>query len=877
MTGLTTGLFRLLVRGAVLVWHAPAWIAAHGPLLTLLGLPLTAGGWYLREWLTRKVLAERVRYTLTPARSFDPCQEEIWRGAAVLLRAARSGPWWAPARSKSVRIRLRADGTGETPLDYSLEGHASAQQILSTTPYDRVTVERCRPARDRAREHTLRAEFVLRGDPGAPLREVPLQPDPLQPIMDAVAHVRADLGDLAEVIVDLQAVPTWRLRLKRWHLAAAARARAQNEARKATRRAIADTDAIEDSFAVQLAHLMDFGDHRSTGGRRMAMTVRPHPVDAAQVWGRLGDDVGLVRLQLLVRCASDTKGRAERSLKSLTAAMDVFAGRSRLRVDGTRLGPWQWSANHVLRRSSFDRRWTTGLVLPRADSWLNISELCGLLKPPTVHCRKPLTAATLPTYEVGEPLMPQGWYRAPDGVTRLVASPLEETLFSVSVGKSFYGKTTRAVVQAIAVAAAGQGVFFVDPHADSWNLAAPFLAHESLRDRVWRIDLTGRDDNARLPSWNPLGMDAGQRADEVVRAAVDSFAIVLGWDDQTAPRATTVLFKALEALVEVNRQAVAANKPAAQATLFQVRTLLTDTAFREAVLDKLPGKAKAWWNTTFTAYGDDAFAPVLNPLDRLAADPVARALLGAPTGKWNARTAMDRRKIVWLCLGGTGPTQRLLVNLLMRDVFRAGLSRGDLPEKKRKPFHIWMDELISLDQAGTGSTIADITEQLRKFGIRLHVMAQLLERISPATRASLLQNASALSTTAGSTDSVSAVTEQWHGAITVREVAELPRYHHALSFTAGGKQRGPITVAGPQPAEVFRSLKSKKHLGELTTSSAQAVGARTASYLHKLADKQDAVVLAFLTAPADRTPPPERAGRPRLVKAPTSETPTEFK
>ncbi|SEM69213.1 hypothetical protein [Streptacidiphilus jiangxiensis] len=865
MTGLTTGLVRLFVRFTLWLLHLPAWLAVHGLLLTLIGLPLIAGGLVWREWLTRRVLAERVRYTLTPTRSFDPCQEEIWRGAAVLLRAARSGPWWAPARSKSVRIRLRADGTGETPLAYSLEGHTSARHLLSTTPYGQVTVERCRPIRDREREHTLRAQFVLRGDPGAPLREVPLQPDPLQPIVDAVAHVRADLGDLAEVIVDLQPVPTWRLRLKRWHLAATARARAQREARKATRRAIADTDAIEDSLVVQLAHLLDFAGHRGHGGRRMAMTVRPRPVDAAQVWGRLGDDVGLVRLQLLVRCASDVKGRAERSLKALTAAMDVFAGRSRLRVDGTRLGPWQWSANHPLRRRGFDRRWTTGQVAPRADSWLNISELSGLLKPPTVHCRQPLTAAVLPAYELGAPLMPQGWYHGPDGVTRLIASPLEETLFSVSVGKSFYGKTTRAVVQALAVALAGDGVFFVDPHADSWDAAAPYLAHESLRDRVWRIDLTGRDTGSRLPSWNLLGMDAGQRGDEVVRAAVDSFSIVLGWDDHTAPRATTVFFKALQALVEVNRQAVAAGKPAAQATVFQVRTLLTDPTFREAVLDKLPDKARAWWSTTFTAYGDDAFAPVLNPLDRLAADPVAHALLGAPTGKWNARAAMDKRRIVWLCLGGTGPTQRLMVNLLMRDVFRAGLSRGDLPEKKRKPFHVFMDELISLDQAGTGSTIADITEQLRKFGIRLHVLAQLLERINPATRASLLQNASALSTTSGSTDSVGAITEQWHGALSIRQVAELPRYHHALSFTAGGKQRGPLTVRGPQPAEVFGAIKSSKHLGELTQTSIQAVGARTATYLHKLADQQDAAVLAFLTSPADRTPPP-RPERPHPAR-----------
>ncbi|WP_052441085.1 hypothetical protein [Streptacidiphilus anmyonensis] len=877
MTGLTTELVRLLVRFAVLLWHAPAWVAAHLLLFAAFALPLVAAGWYLRERLIRKILDHRVRYALTPGRSFDPGPEEIIRGSAVLLRAARSGPWWAPATAKAVRIRMRADGTADTPLAYSVEGHVSARHILSTTPFDKVTVERCRPIRDRMRKHTLRAEFVLRGDPASMLRDVPLQPDPLQPIVDAVAAVRADLGDLAEVILDLQQVPNWRLRLKRWQMITAARARAQEEARKATRRAIADTDAIEDSFTYQLAHLFDTATHgQQAPTRSMAMPIRPHPVDTRQVWGRLANDVGLVRIQLLVRCASDHKGRAERALKSLTAAMDVYGGRSRLRVDGTRLGPWQWSANHVLRRTGFDRRWNTGRFAPHTASWLGITELAGLLKPPTKHCRQPLTAAALPVYELGEPLMPQGWYRAPDGSTRLVASPLAESLFSVSVGKAYYGKTTRAVVQAIAVALAGSGVFFVDPHADSWNAAAPFLADDSLRRRVWKIDLTGRDDNAQLPSWNPIGMDAGQKAHEVARAAVDSFALVLGWNDVTAPRASTILFKALTALTEINRQACEAERPDAQATLFQVRTLLTEPAFREAVLAKLPAKETAWWTTTFAAYNDEALAPVLNPLDRLAADPIARALLGTPTGKWNARTAMDRRKIVWLCLGGTGPIQRLLVNLLLRDLFRAGFSRGDLAEKKRTPFHIWLDELISLDQAGAGGTVADIVEQLRKFGIRMHVLVQLLERINPATRASLLQNASILSSTAGSLESVGSITEQWHGALQTADVAQLPRYHHALSFTHQGKQRGPLTVRGPQPDEVFRSLRSPSKVGALERASTQALGARTAAYTNRIADKQADVVLTFLTTPHDQPP-----GRTRRLRAATNQTttttqPTEY-
>ena len=99
MTARASDLVRLIIRCALRLWHATAWLAAHGLLLTALAVPLAAAGWYLSERLTRKVLAHRVRYTLTPSRSFDPSREEIWRTAAGLLRAGRSGPWWAPARS----------------------------------------------------------------------------------------------------------------------------------------------------------------------------------------------------------------------------------------------------------------------------------------------------------------------------------------------------------------------------------------------------------------------------------------------------------------------------------------------------------------------------------------------------------------------------------------------------------------------------------------------------------------------------------------------------------------------------------------------------------------------------------------------------------
>ena len=843
-------LVHTLPAAVVATGSALGWIRAHLPWIIGACTVLLVGARVLQNRLAHRVLRERVRFTLTPTRRFEPLPEQLWRYSSVLLRAAGSGPWWAPQRAKSVRVRLRADGT--SALGWSIEGAPSARRLLAGSPYEDVTVTRADRIRDKARQHVVRAEFTVAGSAAAALREVPLEPDPLQPVVDAVAALRADLGDLAEVLVDLQPVPRWRMRLRRWQLMAEARERARTTARRESRMQMVDAADLEDSWAFQLSRLLEPGEGRG-GARRLALPARPRPVSREQTLGRLGADHGVVRIQVLVRCCSDTIGRAEGLMQELTAAMDVFAGPSRLRVAARRIGPWTISADNRWHRPSFDRRWFTGLVAPRGENWVGIGELAGLLKPPTMYCRLPLLAADVPSYELGSPdLMPHGWHTAPDGTSRLIASPVTEALFSVAVGKATYGKTEKALVQAIALAHGGHGVMFVDPHSDTWKAAAPYLAHASIRSRVWRLDLTDAADATRIGGWNPLAVDRGQDPVAVRNAVVDAAASVMGWSDESAPRALTILIKCVEALVAVNLAAVAAGLPKCQATVFQIPTLLQNPAWRAAALRHLPAPAARWWNTTFTTYTEDAFSVVINPLERLASDRVARALLGTPTGRWDLRKAMDTRRVVWVCPAGTGPTDRLLVSLIVQDLYRCGLSRRDLDIDRRHAFFVFLDELISLDGAAS-ATIAEITEELRKFGVRLHAMTQLLQRISATTRDSLLQNASILSTTSGSNAATKLITDEWNGEVDPAVVSELPKYHHYVSLTVDGKRIGPLKIQGPQVKHVFRKLSTPDQVTALSRSSLGALGGMPISRRLAVAAAQDDTVLAFLNHTAKPT------------------------
>ncbi|KOV22518.1 hypothetical protein ADK90_10765 [Streptomyces sp. XY413] len=799
-------------------------------------------GWEaLQHRLATRALAERACVELVPSATFEPSPEQIWRQGLLLIRAAGSGPWWVPRRARTVRLRLRADGTRS--LTYRIEAPASAHALLTTTPYGvRVRAEPVGPIADKQREHVVRAVLTLRGKPGSRLRDVPLEPDPLQPLIDAVAGLRAELGDLAEVCVDLSPASRWHLAVRRAQGMRLAREEARREAQREARWL---TQESTDPLPVTVGKLLDPAEWRGGPRGQLVMSPQPRRVDRETVLGKLAEGAGLVRVQILVRCASDKADRAQARLARINAAMDMYAGPSRLASQGWSLGPVRIGPDRWPWRPRFDERWQQALMRPARSGWAHLEEIAGLLKPPTALADLPLLESEMPTYKPGSGLLPQGWYRGPDGRERLLATHEDDTLFEVQSGKAGWGKTMRAQVQAVASAHNGRGLAFVDPHGDSLTDVARYLAHEEIMERIAVFDLTVHDDSALLACWNLLDMSGGPRPYEVSAAVVDAIAASLGWDDASAPRALTILTKAVEALVCVNALAVAAGASDRQATVFQIRPLLTDPTFRHLVVGALDPQARGWWTGTFPDLPKDGLGTVLNPLERLGANPVIRAFLGCPVSGYDIRRAMDESQVVWICPPGTGPTDRLLISLLVRDFLRAGLSRRDLPEGKRHPFRFYLDEMISLD--GGATVLAEITEQLRKFGGRLHGMTQLLHRLSPTTRAALLQNASCLSTTAGSVEAITPVTTQWASSVTPQDAAGLERWWHYASFTVSGKRLGPLQIRGPELEEVFGRLAKPSRTQALLRAAHANTGARPLSEQSAFAAGQEVRVREFLT------------------------------
>lgn len=839
---MTAGALRTGAEAFTALGALVQWAVVNSWWLVLVVAAALAGWEALQKRLAAEALSRRTYLELVPTGEFDPSPEQIWRQGMQLVRAAGSGPWWTPVRARALRLRLRADGV--RPLAYRIEAPASAYALLAQTAYGaRVQAKPADPVADKRRDHTVRAVLALRGKPGSRLRDVPLDPDPLQPLIDAVADLNAELGDLAEVCVDLSPASRWQLAAHRFHAMQQARNDARREARREARWISQDST---DSAPVALGRLLDPAEWRGNRRSQMVMSPQPRRLERDVVLGKLAHTPGLVRVQILVRCTSDAAGRAEARLVRIGAAMDVYAGVSRLASQGWSLGPVRIGPDRWPWRDRFDVRWASGLMRPARGGWAHVEELAGLLKPPTRQAQVPLLESEMPTFERGRDLLPQGWYRGPDGRERLLATHEDDTLFEVQSGKAGWGKTMRALVHAVASAHNGRGLAFVDPHSDSLTHVVRYLAHEDIMKRIALFDLTVSEPGSMLGCWNLLDMTGGQPPHEVTAAVVEAFATALGWDDVSTPRALTILTKAVEALVAVNRAAVTARTPEMQATLFQIRPLLTDPAFRSLAVAALDDEGRRWWASSFSDLPRDSLPTVLNPLERLGANPVIRAFLGCPVSGYDMRRAMDTGQVVWICPPGTGPTDRLLISLIVRDFLRAGLSRRDVPEKKRRSFRFYLDELISLDQ-GSDSVLAEITEQLRKFGCRLHGMTQLMNRLTPTTRSALLQNASCLSTTAGSVEAITQITSQWPGTVTPGDVAGLKRWWHYASFTVDGERIGPLCIRGPELEEVFGDLAKPKEVSALHRAAHTNTGARPLSELTDIALAQEQKVREFLT------------------------------
>ncbi|MFD9630341.1 type IV secretory system conjugative DNA transfer family protein [Streptomyces violascens] len=682
-----------------------------------------------------------------------------------------------------------------------------------------------------------RAELVLALADQKPLAHLGLSPDPLQQLAAAMASVRTEAGERAEVVVDLVPVGERRLARRRRRLLARSRRRGPSAYGERLAGGLGGAGVWESMSAA-------WSGGKSAGTASGAKRL-PRMTDLKAEVGKFDPAAGAVfGVQILLRTQAPHPQQALARMNQLLAAFSITSGENHLRTRRPRTG------RAVV---FFDRRFATGEFAPVRRQWMTVAELAGFLKPPTRSCSAssvvrsgglvPPAPADLPLY-TGQPgLVPLGAVVYPDGVERIAAARAADLLFALMLGKAGHGKTEAALVQCIALAHTGHGCWFLDPHGEAWDRAKPYLAHTGLMDRIWEINLGEADPDQMVVSWNPLSMEGRKKSDiqKVVRAVTEAIAAAQGWGDQ-APRAHTILARACQAIALLNYEAVRARCPQAQGTLFQLRRWLIDEEWRGALLAHLPGSVQRYWLKTFADMPSEAVPTVTYAIDRLDTSPSLQAFFGSPRSGYDVRTAMDTGKVVFLCPDGS-EADALVSCLLIHDLYRAGRSRQDTHRSKRRTFWAWGDELTAVDSSSKGF-LAAIAEQLRKYEVRFFGMTQMALRLSAITRQALMQNQSMLSTCAADYDEAAYVARRWNGQVTPETITELPKYHQIMSITLNGRRTSPFRVRGLPVEEVFTNYRNPDGVPALDEAIDQNLNRRPLKEILAELEDLDDVILA---------------------------------
>ena len=291
------------------------------------------------------------------------------------------------------------------------------------------------------------------------------------------------------------------------------------------------------------------------------------------------------------------------------------------------------------------------------------------------------------------------------------------------IGQTGTGKSTLLLNLARQDARNGTGFCLVDPHGDlAENL------HQNLGSQHLHWDVA-----------NPLcqfGYNPLKRVSERYRPLVASGLVETlkkQWPDAWGARMEHLLRYGILALLE---------QP--QAELRDLMKLFIYKGFRRQVTENLSDpQVRFFWKHEYPAMNyqssSDGVSPVANKIGAFLAHPTVRTALCEPREPLRFRTIMDSGGILIINLakGRLGADiSNIMGGLLTSSIMHAAFTRHGVPEPKRRPFFLYVDEFHNL----TTKSFAGLLSEARKYGLGLILAHQHLSQTDPDVRDAILGN-----------------------------------------------------------------------------------------------------------------------------------------
>lgn len=354
------------------------------------------------------------------------------------------------------------------------------------------------------------------------------------------------------------------------------------------------------------------------------------------------------------------------------------------------------------------------------------------------------------------------------------------------IGKTGTGKTTLLETIALDDIARGRGVAVIDPHGD---LAERLIAQVPQSRRHDLVSLNAPDPSQPY-GYNPL---RGVRSDRIPLAAsglMEAFEKL--WAEAWGVRMEHVLRNALYALIEFG-----------EATLPDILRMLTDKVFQRDVLARVKNdQVRMFWSKEFPNYNpryrQESISPIQNKVGAFLADPRLYRMFTAAPVDLHFRQIMDEGKIliVNLAKGRLGEDSATLLGaLLVTTLGLAALSRADVEEHERPPFHVLIDEF----QSFTTLSVANMVSELRKFRVGLVLAHQHLYQLEPEVRHAVLGNVGTLISFRLGPEDAQMIGREMEPVFAPEHMVNLPNHDIYLKLMIDGMPSKPFSAHTLRP------------------------------------------------------------------------------
>ena len=276
----------------------------------------------------------------------------------------------------------------------------------------------------------------------------------------------------------------------------------------------------------------------------------------------------------------------------------------------------------------------------------------------------------------------------------------------------------------------GAGFCVIDPHGDLTEDVKGYLY--LMKDKEWlqeNVVLIDPTDDSHIVAFNPLERTHGESSAAVAGELTEAFKKI--WADAWGQRMEDLLKNTLVALIENDL------------TLAELPAFLTNPNVRRKVLEKVEHEGcRQYFYDRFNALRpqtqNEWMESTLNKVNGFLFDPKVKQMFQSPRSSFDLRDVMDNKKILLVKLDGgrLKGSAELLGSLLLEKIRAAAFTRTDMPESKRQPFYLYIDEFQNF---ATDSFIKMLSESA-KYKLAVILAHQNLAQLPSALRASILSN-----------------------------------------------------------------------------------------------------------------------------------------